>query len=85
MNSGESDNIRNPADNLLPSKPLDDFLKPPALSGVTISGRGRSAPSGGWPRAGVGALGIPPCDPPGPASRDRKVSQGPVEAEGGSG
>ena len=28
-----------------------------SMSGVTISGRGRLAPSGGWPRAGVGALG----------------------------
>jgi hypothetical protein len=37
-------------------------------SWVTISGRGR------WLRLGVGpgqagALGLPPCDPPGPASR----------------
>jgi hypothetical protein len=31
-----------------------------------------------------GRAGISPYDPPGPALRDRKVSRGPVEAEGGS-
>jgi len=40
------------------------------------------APSGGWPRAGRASKG-PPYDPPGPVPRDRKVSRGPVEAEGG--
>jgi hypothetical protein len=65
-----------------------------------ISGRGRLAPSGGWPRAGVGALGKPPdallaqprgtsperVRPPdgGPERVGGRVPRGPVEAEGGS-
>jgi len=41
------------------------------------------APSGVGPGQG-GRAGGPPYDsPPGPALRDRKVSRGPVEAEGG--
>jgi hypothetical protein len=36
-----SECVRNHTDNLLPFKPLDDFLKPSALLGVSIPGRGR--------------------------------------------
>jgi hypothetical protein len=71
-----------------------DFLKPPALLGVTISGRGRSAPSGGWPWAGWVRWGKLPSWPNPAIPRkgeaagwrtraSRGVSRGPVEAEGG--
>jgi hypothetical protein len=50
---------------------------------VSISGRGRLAPSGGCPGQG-GRAGTFPDDPPGPASREI-ISRDPVEAEGGIG
>jgi hypothetical protein len=89
MNSGESNvqkNERNPANNLLPSP-----NQPPDFFEATGPARGyipRAGPVGsvwGLAPGRMGALGIPPDYPPGPASRDRKVSRGPVEAEGGLG
>jgi len=66
--SGESD-VQTIFETLLttsspPNQP-SDFLKPPALLGVTFPGRGRLAPSGGWPRAGRASKGPPKEGVPG--------------------
>ena len=62
----------------LQTNPLSCFLKPPALLGVTISGRGRLAPSGGWPRAGRASKG-PPKEVPLPWPVPWEIPWEPVE------
>jgi len=84
-NSGESDVQKTSETLLTTSSPLQTnpqiFLSHRPCPGLHSPGGAGRLRLGVGPGQG-GRAGTFPDDPPGPASRDRKVSRGPVEAEG---